>query len=33
MSMSDKMYRYLFWFMAVCNLFNFFIKPFLPWFQ
>jgi len=31
--MSDKLYKYLFYFMAACSLFNFFIKPFLPWYQ
>lgn len=31
--MNDKLYKYLFWFMAGCSFFNFFIKPFLPWFQ
>ena len=33
MSMNNKMYRYLFWFMAACSFFNFFVKPFLPWYQ
>ena len=31
--MNDKMYKYLFWFMVACSLFNFFVKPFLPWYQ
>lgn len=30
---EEKCYKILFWIMAACSFFNFFIKPFLPWFQ